>query len=117
MARAEYKPPRRRFADIANGPHIRKSLRQVANGGKKFAQSISPVDTGLYKRSFVVVETVSAQLVGRGPTGAIETPAFELINTTDYAVFVERGNGTKRFRGYHIFRRTLEALRTLPGAQ
>lgn len=110
--RVDYKPPRRRFADVANGTEIRRSLRQVAGKGKQHAESISPVDTGLYKSSFEVNDTTSAQLAGTGPAGAIETAAVELVNTTDYAVFVEHGNGTAKFRGYHIMRRTLDFLAT-----
>lgn len=116
--RVDYKPPRRRFADVGNGTEIRRSLRQVANKGKQFAESISPVDTGQYKTGspapggFHVVETTSAQIVGEGPTGAVETAAVELVNEAPHAVFVEHGNGTAKFRGYHIMRRTLDFLAT-----
>ncbi len=117
MARVTYRPPRRRFADVANGREIRTSLRRVVEGGQRFAESISPVDTGRYKASFKVVDTESGQLAGRGPTGAIFTAAVELRNSVPYAVFVERGNGTGKFRGYHVMQRTLEALKALPGAR
>ena len=123
MARVTYRPPRRRFADVANGREIKASLRRVAEGGKRFAESISPVDTGQYKRGtiqpggFHIRETTSAQLAWRGPTGAIFTAAVELIAAAPHAVFVERGNGTGKFRGYHIMQRTLEMLKTLPGAR
>lgn len=122
MARVTYTPPKKRFADVANGPEIRASLRRVAEGGKQFAESISPVDTGQYKTGniqpggFHIVETTSAQLVGRGPTGAIITAAVDLIAAAPHSVFVERGNG-RGFRGYHIMQRTLQMLKTLPGAR
>jgi hypothetical protein len=123
MARVTYRPPRRRFADVANGREIKASLRRVAEGGKAFAESISPVDTGQYKTGtiepggFHIRETTSAQLVGRGPTGAVITAAVELVAAAPHSVFVERGNGTGKFRGYHVMQRTLEALKALPGAR
>jgi hypothetical protein len=122
MAKVKYTPPKRRFADVANGREIRRSLRKAAEGGKKFAESISPVDTGQYKKGaptpggFVVRDTTSAQLVGSGPTGAIETAAVELVNLAPHAVFVER-IGKKGSGGYRIMQRTLEHLRSLPGAR
>ena|SRR5688572_11422829 len=122
MARVEYRPPRKRFADVANGREIKRSLRQVAEGGKRFAESISPVDTGQYKSGtiqpggFEIRDTESGQLTGRGATGAIFTAAVELIATAPHSVFVERGNG-RGFKGYHVMQRTLEHLKSLPGAR
>jgi hypothetical protein len=122
VARVTYTPPKRRFADVANGREVRRSLRQVAEGGRAFAESSSPVDTGQYKTGnitpggFHVRDTTSAQLVGRGATGAIVTAAVDLVNAAPHAVFVERGNG-RGFDGYHVMRRTLEMLKTLPGAR
>lgn len=109
----KYTPPKRRFADAANGREIKDSLRQVGQKGARWMESVAPVDTGLYKKSFKVVDTTSAQIAGPGPAGAIETAAVDVVNTTDYAVYVERGNGTAKFRGYHIFRRCLERLSAL----
>jgi hypothetical protein len=117
MARVTYRPPRRRFADVANGREVKASLRRIVEGGRTFAESISPVDTGQYKHGtiqpggFHIRETTSAQLAGRGPTGAIITAAVELINLAPHAVFVER------MHRYFIMQRTLEALKALPGAR
>lgn len=122
MARVKYTPPKKRFADVANGREIRRSLRRVAEGGKAYARSISPVDTGQYRDGtitpggFHIIETTSAQLAGRGPSGAIVTAAVDLVAAAPHAVYVERGNG-RGFRGYHIMQRTLEALKSLPDAR
>lgn len=115
--RVKYTPPKKRFSDVANGAEIRRALRTVAEGGKKYAESISPVDTGQYKTGtpapggFHIRETTSAQLVGRGPTGAIFTAAVELANLAPHAVYVER------MHRYFVMQRTLEHLKTLPGAR
>lgn len=117
--RVTYTPPQRRFADAANGREIRASLRVVGTKAARWMQSVAPVDTGQYKTGtpapggFHVIQTTSAQIVGDGPTGAIETAAVEVVNAAPHAVFVERGNGTAKFRGYHIFRRCLERLARL----
>lgn len=113
-----YIPPKRRFADVANGREMRTSLQRVGNKAARWMESVSPVDTGQYKTGspapggFHVRQSTSAQIVGAGPTGAIETAAVEIWNLADHAVFVERGNGNG-FHGYHIFRRCLERLSKL----
>lgn len=118
MAGVKYTPPKRRFADVANGREIKASLRQVGGKAARWMESVAPVDTGAYKTGspapggFHVRETTSAQIVGDGATGAIETAAVDVVNASTHAVFVERGNGNG-FHGYHIFRRCLERLKTL----
>lgn len=117
-SRVRYIPPKRRFADAANGREIRTSLTKVGTKAARWMESVAPVDTGQYKTGsptpggFHVLQTTSAQIVGEGPTGAVETAAVEVVNLAPHAVFVERGNGNG-FGGYHIFRRCLERLAKL----
>lgn len=117
--RVTYTPPKTAWADAANGREIRQSLTQVGGKAAEWMRSVAPVDTGAYKTGsptaggFHVRPTTSAQITTEGPGGVIETAAVEVVNLAPYAVYVERGNGTPKFRGYHIFRRCLERLAQL----
>lgn len=75
-------------------------VRQVAEKGMAFAESISPEHTGEYKSSFEV--QVSAD---GGPKN--DRAEAVLVNTSDHAVNVEWQDG------YHVLTRTLNAMESL----
>lgn len=109
--RADYKGTR----ELMNSPEMVSVMREVAEKGKPFAESISPVGVppddshpGNYRDSF----EVTAQAHG-GVHG--DRAEAQLINTSEYAAALEWRNAAfpPYAHGYHVLKRTAEALGTL----
>jgi hypothetical protein len=78
-----YVPPSEAdWARLVNKPQINTAMQRIAAHGVVFAQSISPVDTGEYARSFSI-ETSSAVISGK------PRQAVDLVNDAPHAIFVE----------------------------
>lgn len=110
-------------ADYAGTRQLMKSaemqavVREVAEKGKAYAESIAPVGdpledphSGEYKSSFEVNVTDEG---GINPPGV--RAEAQLINTSAYAAAVEWGNSAypPYAHGYHVLARTLSALGSL----
>jgi len=95
--------------ELMKGPEMQAVVREVAEKGKAFAESIAPVGdprtdphAGEYKASFEVTVTASG---GVSPPDA--RAEAQLVNTSGHAARVEWQDG------YHVLARTLDALSSL----
>jgi hypothetical protein len=102
-----YRPNYAGTGELMNSPEMVEVMRQIAEKGKAFAESIAPVGdprtdphAGEYKASF----EVTAQAHG-GVHG--DRAAAQIVNTSAHAAHVEWQDG------YHVLERTAEALGTL----
>lgn len=95
-----YKADYNGTSGLANSPEMVALMRQVAQKGIPFAQSISPVRTGEYKESFEVTAAAHGGVKG-------DRAAAQIVNTSGHAAGVEWRDG------YHVLARTAEALGTL----
>jgi hypothetical protein len=101
--------------ELMNGPEMQAMLRQVAEKGKAYAESISPVGQapydkhpGEYKESFEVTAQAHGGFHG-------DRAEAQIVNTSNHAAAVEWGNSAYPpwAHGYHVLARTASALRTL----
>lgn len=88
------------LGELMRGEEMQAVVREVAEKGMAFAQSVSPVRTGEYLDSFEVTVT------GDGGPGNDRAEA-QIINTSDHAVEVEWRDGHK------VLTRTLGVLSSL----
>lgn len=95
-----YKADYQGTGKLMNGPEMQEMLRQVAEKGKAFAESIAPVDTGEYKSSFEVTSRSHGGVHG-------DRAEAQIVNTSPHAAHVEWQDN------YHVLARTADALRTL----
>lgn len=116
MARTTYRPPARRFQDVANGPELTRAVRLIAERGKVYAKSISPrsgdLDDLPYAESFEV-QVIQVRLLTR--RGYSPRVAARLFNKAGHAAAVEWGNRRNGGNGQRVLGRTLEALGGLGG--
>ena len=90
---------------IMNSPEMLAMLMRRARAGRAFAESIAPVYSGTFKRSFVVE--------GRTHAGSkADRAEARLINTSDDAVFVEYGGGAtgRNTPAHHVLARTVSFI-------
>lgn len=95
-----YKPDYTGTGELMNSPEMVEVMRQVAEKGIPFAESISPERTGEYKSSFEVTSRSHGGVHG-------DRAEAQVVNTSEHAAHVEWQDG------YHVLARTAEALRTL----
>lgn len=88
------------LGELMRGEEMQAVMREVAEKGMEFAQSIAPVHTGEYLDSFEVTVTGEG-----GPAG--DRAEAQIVNTSDHAVEVEWQDGHK------VLTRTLGALSAL----
>lgn len=84
LTRVRYVPDRKGVGQLARSAVMGKVVRNAAERGARYAQSIAPVDTGQYRASFRVDTDVS---------GARMTAT--LANMAPYAVIVEVHHGKR----------------------
>lgn len=89
---------------IMKSEEMQAVLREVAETAQEFAESISPVKSGEYARSFEVTVTGEGGVL---PPGA--RAEAQLINTSDHAVDVEWRDG------FHVLGKTLDYLESTGG--
>jgi hypothetical protein len=95
-----YKADYKGTGELMNGPEMQAVLRQIAEKGKAFAESISPERTGEYKASFEVTSRSHGGVHG-------DRAEAQIVNTSDHAARVEWQDN------YHVLARTADALGTL----
>lgn len=86
------------IGQLMNAPEMVAVMRQVAESGIAYAESISPERTGEYKGSFEVTAHDHGGLHS-------DRAEAQLINTSDHAVNVEWQDN------YHVLSRTAEQLK------
>lgn len=110
-----YKKSYSGIGELMNGPEMQEVLRQAAEKGKAYAESIAPVGDprtdphpGEYKASFEVNVQSHGGLHG-------DRAAAQVVNTSEYAAALEWGNGAHPpySHGYHVLGRTAQALGSL----
>lgn len=115
MGQIKYKPSYPGLRALMNGPEMQAMLRQVAEKGKTYAESISPVGVppedrhpGEYKASFAVDARANGGVHG-------DRAEAKIVNTSVYAAALEWGNGAypPYAHGYHVLNRTAAALGSL----
>lgn len=100
--KADFKLDVKGIAAVAVGPRLRDACNTVAQReAKPYAMSISPIDTGEYIRSFVVLDQQTV-LFG------LRRVAARLYNTSPHAAAVEFGNARSPAR--YVLTETLDHL-------
>jgi hypothetical protein len=82
VAKPEYKPDLKAFRRFMNSPGIQAAMVKVAEEGKAYAEQISPVATGDYRRHFHAVPVDHA-----GPRQ--DRAGAKLYNDSDHSPAVE----------------------------
>lgn len=100
MGKITYKPSYTGLRALMNGPEMQAMLRQVAEKGVPFAQSVSPARTGEYRGSFRVETRANGGVHG-------DRAEAKIINDSPHAARVEWQDG------YHVLNRTAAALGSL----
>jgi hypothetical protein len=94
-----YDPPSQaEWARMATGREIRAALTDIAEKGKRIAETIAPRETGRYSAAFEVRQDTVTHLDRAGHPRA----AAVLINTVPYAAVVEVS--------HHVLARTRDWL-------
>jgi hypothetical protein len=97
--RARYRPDRIGLGKWAKtDPGLQAALVATAHVGKRYAESIAPVETGEYRDSFGVTEE----------TGRAETAGAMLYNDSEHAAAVE-------FDHHHTLAQTADHLNAARG--
>lgn len=108
MPRTTYKPNHKGVAGFLNSGQLYRALERIAQDGKRYAESISPVDTGEYASSWQVSRS-EVEINDRSRVAA------KLENTAGYAAAVEWGyagrKGEPNRPAHRVLGRTLEHMR------
>ena len=92
-----YEPDRAGVAALLKAPEMGDAMKAIAEAGRAYAVSISPVESGEYKALFDVDVEVQD-----GRQTAV------LANTSDHAVQVEWG--ARGSNGHHVLGRTIDLI-------
>lgn len=101
--------------ELMNGPEMQAVMRQAAEKGKAYAESIAPVGDpredphpGRYRESFEVTAQAHGGFHG-------DRAEAQIVNTSEYAAALEWGNSAfpPFAHGYHVLERTAGALGSL----
>ena len=104
----KFVPDKKGIAGIAVSRPLHRATQKVAGEGKRYAMSISPVDSGEYLTSWQVIGSTTV-IAGMRRAAAL------LINLASHAAAVEWGNAATNGNGHHVLQRTLDHLNSRPG--
>jgi hypothetical protein len=101
----EFEMDRRGIRQVAHGPELRAAVYEIAKKGQAYAESISPEQTGNYKRSWQVN-------MSRVMVAGMRRISAKLVNTDPAAVPIEVGASGPRGEtpAHRVLQRTLSYL-------
>ena len=103
----KFVPDKKGVAGVAVSRPVQQATQKVAGEGKRYAMSISPVDSGEYLTSWEIIPSTTV-IAGMRRAAAL------LMNHSSHAAAVEYGNAATKGDGHHVLQRTLDHLNSRP---